>query len=1093
MKKSNSRKQKSKKRSKRSRKAMRNSSKTSSPKSGASHIASPERSNLGQGRTGTRNNRSSGNGVKAIPNRNFTCMYSLTGEMKLSLVNAKSSESIEMDVGKALPTLTPVLNTLEQLAAKVIKPTIVVGLEERFGYRYTSYLEPQNPDVNWPLKRAFLESSIFNSTHDDPPNLINLDTLGDDHTILFYETPSPREILNLIENKNSQVFMLAHEVPEGRHDFYKHSRASEVVIINNGTEVSRTIRNQRSVVTKIPFWYGRSDCLVSLNQYLVPTHRLMWRRRRLAEDLYIYSFASCRNIDMPTVNIATNRLASTGADATSDIQRFFGKRFERTERGFSDGTVLIPFKLLNRIRAYAPGRELDDDYENNLNKFIARQIRNLEISDGAQSLLYSHLSTFSRYVLSWRKANALGNIKNFLSLSYYKDRFLVGVGQASSKNLFVWRRLAILKAILFWPFNLYRTFADIFGPMFHFFAALLLAICTTFIGVVSLPYVWPLLVASAVPVASAGSGGLFVGSTFMILVWILILSCLKVFKDKFRNWKKFKRSVTVDRICIKTTGPIPELSYLEDSETWINHLEYEQNPKSKLKIMEDIPHLRQRPAVLPVGIIFDCKAPIVHSTSQYNLVAALKTRALLYMPPGSDEAWVQLGKIMDDQINIRDEGGYPDSFGYEPEFGGYTYKPHGMIKWEEYASRFPKKKRKVLNNWKAKLENNELNHKHFCYETFIKREKIMGISGVIFTPLRPRVIQGCSNATKACSGPWFLNYSYALKNAWHPKNRIWYCSGYNSDMYNKWINDVVDEFGGIDNCLFVGSDFSKYDVTQGINCMKREKAWYIKLGFLKYVTFGRVILDLKLKYKGYGKGVAYIMVGTRKSGENDTSSGNSKNTGESIGAYWIMVDVDFRMAVLGDDNFTVIRLDSIKIPIHHLLGGLESWIRDLGYKLKVQWSKGVPEKVEFLSSRFYRTNKGLLIGKKPGRLMTKVGYFLKKHVDFSTYLEYLKGSLESLGPVANHVPFLRVYRWHVLKLLAKYQSRVDVWERQYKMQFGGREFDADNETFVGFDAVYGLSLKDEQNFAKYLMKIDELPFLASHCAIDKMVAVDDEM
>lgn len=200
------------------------------------------------------------------------------------------------------------------------------------------------------------------------------------------------------------------------------------------------------------------------------------------------------------------------------------------------------------------------------------------------------------------------------------------------------------------------------------------------------------------------------------------------------------------------------------------------------------------------------------------------------------------------------------------------------------------------------------------------------------------------------------------------------------------------------------------------------------------------------------------------------------------------------MAVLGDDNFTIIRLDSIKMPIVDLVKGLEGWSKGLGYSLKVQYSVGVPEQVEFLSSRFYRTKEGLVIGKKPGRLMTKVGYFLKKQVDFEVYLDYLKGSLESLGPVSNHVPFLRVYRWHVLSLLEARSAKVDHFDRMYKMEYGGKDHDADEDTFFGFELVYGLTRKDEARFSDYLKAtVKRLPYLCSHEAIDEMVRVDDEM
>jgi hypothetical protein len=172
--------------------------------------------------------------------------------------------------------------------------------------------------------------------------------------------------------------------------------------------------------------------------------------------------------------------------------------------------------------------------------------------------------------------------------------------------------------------------------------------------------------------------------------------------------------------------------------------------------------------------------------------------------------------------------------------------------------------------------------------------------------------------------------------------------------------------------------------------------------------------------------------------------------------------------------------------------GLERFISGLGYKLKIQHSH-VPEKVEFLSSRFYRTSEGFHLGKKPGSVISKLSYFLyKPHLKFDDYLGYLKGAVISLKPVCNHVPFLRVYCERLLELTV-HVNAIKPEEIEHHMYRLGQIHELDSETWDGFYEVYGLGSEDEEIFAKKLKKVTVLPFLLESLSLEHMVQVDDEM
>jgi hypothetical protein len=598
---------------------------------------------------------------------------------------------------------------------------------------------------------------------------------------------------------------------------------------------------------------------------------------------------------------------------------------------------------------------------------------------------------------------------------------------------------------------------------------------------------------SLIPPVSCGIGvTMFIPTMLLLLITML---CVYVSSAKKHiNWKHFKEHVISYRQTIHINCTIPRGATLPDFESLIDVSVYPMNPRAWLAIKEAIPRLEARDAVTPIGVIFACKAPIVHSTSQHNLICALKTRALCYVEPGSAKAWNILDAVLRDRtIPIVDSGGYPDYAGPLVIYCGSNFKAHGIVEWKEYVIRFKPTKRDRLNLEREKFLLEGVKYRDFEYETFIKREKIMSLSHSTFVPIRPRVIQGCANITKVIAGPWFLNYSYALKAAWNPTNEVWYCSGHTSDMYDAWVNDAILHCGGVNNILCFGSDFSKYDVTQGPECIKREYDWYKKLGFLK-LPWGKRILGLKKKYIGRGLGILYQMIATRKSGENDTSSGNSKTTADVIRSYLYILGVKFKMAVLGDDNFTILDMRTLHKTTQQLSDGLRLWATNLGFSLKIQMSRLVHQ-VEFLSSRFYPINGVYHLGKKAGRVLTKIGWMLQKQGrDFDENVKYMKGTLISLLPVANHVPFLRVYIQEFLNVLSGVETKIDMDEYVYKDYLNGKCFEPALDTFNAFYEVYGLSEEEEDVFRKELkVCFNHYPYLLDSEYVDQMAKVDDEM
>jgi hypothetical protein len=339
------------------------------------------------------------------------------------------------------------------------------------------------------------------------------------------------------------------------------------------------------------------------------------------------------------------------------------------------------------------------------------------------------------------------------------------------------------------------------------------------------------------------------------------------------------------------------------------------------------------------------------------------------------------------------------------------------------------------------------------------------------------MIQACSMFEKVATGLWFYTYALAMKFVWHIEYYTWVASGATTDEYNRWFAFHTERLGGVSNCVFVGTDFSKYDVTQGKFCKLREHAWYKHLGFLE-LEHGGLILRAREKLKVYGSGWLMKYFYRRQSGSNDTTSGNNKTTAEAICGAYLSSGVsreEFAIAVIGDDNYTIM---TSKAWARSGEEKLVRYVSDLGFKLKIQVSAN-PTEVEFVSCRFFPVVGGYAIGKKPGRVLCKMGWMLwHPHRSVDEYNSLLKGSMLSYRATGMHVPFLRVYLRVFNERLASVKAKVSDPSYSHRLS-GETTYVVCKATWDAFELVYGLTREDERVFERKLRKnILHLPMLS---------------
>lgn len=602
--------------------------------------------------------------------------------------------------------------------------------------------------------------------------------------------------------------------------------------------------------------------------------------------------------------------------------------------------------------------------------------------------------------------------------------------------------------------------------------------------------------------ASSTGQVLVLSSTFVVFTTLMILWvihwCIRVYESD--PWSELLRMVKYGRQ-VENLGSfdIPPGATIPGLETLINPQDYPMRRSARYKYEGDMPlpdFEEDKPGVTPIVMVSGI-VPTIFSKTRHNLRVAILTRALAAVPEGIPGQWKEAVELMDfifDKLEFVDDSVIAHRSRYFQR--GSWHEQKKRLTRIEYAETFPPRRRDLILKALDKHLCGETSYKNLAYSAFVKKEKLMKVTYDAYEAQRPRLIQGLSDLAKALAGSWFKTYSDALKCLLHIHSHIWYSSGATAEDHDYWFSHACGKVGGIEALVLIWSDFSKYDLTQGEEVSAEEKQHYKRLGFCKPesgVEMASEILEAMHESQVYaGRGndsFMFSVKGTRKSGDLNTSSGNSRVTAIAIASFFRYHGLfeHVYMVVLGDDNLTLANHHAlIKYfgSMEVLKNGLVEWATSFGFKLKVGYSLNIID-AEYCSSRWYPCANGHCFGKKPGRTMCKIATFLSKpELKADDYLCYLHGTLKSVLPTANHVPFLRVFVHKLMELVKDHDPRGK--QQEYKIT-GDELKEANADTWLSFVDCYGYDEEDELRFEKdlsealdgRLWRVVDLPVIVS--------------
>jgi len=321
----------------------------------------------------------------------------------------------------------------------------------------------------------------------------------------------------------------------------------------------------------------------------------------------------------------------------------------------------------------------------------------------------------------------------------------------------------------------------------------------------------------------------------------------------------------------------------------------------------------------------------------------------------------------------------------------------------------------------SRIMPDHMNRKEHHISFFTKKELLLRRVGHRHKQKAPRGIQGMMNpAANIFAGPFFQSVSKALAYEFlavdiNSEDRDWPIWGYTSGATNERIGQWMFDHSVEEGWWLAEDDFSCFDSTQSVAALKVEHAVYDQLN---PSNSAEATYLHQLKTVGYGRFHSYSVRGTRKSGSQNTSVGNTiLNFLIHYTAHLVYNEtqgVEYRMHMigLGDDNVAAVKGPADKAEVLRYWKFIEEFITKSGLKPEMLVRDRTTD-VTYCSSRFVPVSRNgkdtLLLISDPVRFMAKFGWSHQKETLGEKCVKArLRGNV--LGnPNLNIMPVARVY------------------------------------------------------------------------------------
>jgi len=346
---------------------------------------------------------------------------------------------------------------------------------------------------------------------------------------------------------------------------------------------------------------------------------------------------------------------------------------------------------------------------------------------------------------------------------------------------------------------------------------------------------------------------------------------------------------------------------------------------------------------------------------------------------------------------------------------------------------------------------------------------------IVLVAKKARLIQAYANEhTAALYAPQFYSFQKALATVsqqnfnFHGIDfQMIFTSGMNHQELGSWMNDKI-------GLRFYERDGKSWDATMQKNHFDAE-IYLLKLLDKQLAAFVKKCMNTKGSYVDkIGNFISYLVEATRKSGHNDTTSGNSYiNILIAIMAIVLLPNPptkvrglfagdDCLIAYDGSDQTDAIRENESALGIVPEARGFDN-----------------PLDVSFISGQWYPNPTGYSFGPKLGKLFAKL-FWSVSEIAARKPKQWTSSVADSFYPVFRTCPGMRVF----LQRQITTSDRVET--SKYTQDLRLIDCDWDYFLFV----KYGLSPAAMAGFEQYLKKLPIDSIKCSHSVADAIIDVD---
>jgi hypothetical protein len=316
-------------------------------------------------------------------------------------------------------------------------------------------------------------------------------------------------------------------------------------------------------------------------------------------------------------------------------------------------------------------------------------------------------------------------------------------------------------------------------------------------------------------------------------------------------------------------------------------------------------------------------------------------------------------------------------------------------------------------------------HKFTTRKSFVKVEHLCLRTPAGRKMKAPRLIQGAPAEFICLVGPWVMAYQSVIKKCWSKTNNMCFTSGVNSLDACKVINKP--------GYTILEDDVSAWDASVDVQWLELE-LWI--MSWFGCPPAVRALIKANINTRGVtSHRVKYKRKGMRKSGDPYTSVGNSVLNGvihlfiycDSTGCSVLRSKELLYMLIQGDDSL-IVYLPTIFID----------WVGCMlkcGFNSEAIYRDQI-YKAEFCSNLFYETSLGLMMAPKPGKVISKLGYFISPPRNILPQA-IVRGTALGLYNACNHIPPLKAYLDRILQLTsghkAYYLNEFADWKLKYTL------------------------------------------------------------